>query len=338
MKIQVNVLSRDEQENIYLAALKILEKVGFKVKSSSLLSKLHKKDVPCTISNDIVYISSQMVADALASAPKKWLLTNLLGNPLPGPEDYPYFIGRLLLNQVLDYGHEEPRSPLKQDLINMIKLTGFLPKCHIVYKVDSPCSDVPPELTYLETISTVYANTIKHVLANPINLASARYYVEIGEVVTGKSIRGQTWLLSGVAATSPLTIDRESGDILLFLLEKGAPINCFSMPISGASAPVTLAGTVAQQTAEVLALITIAQVLVPGTPVVYGGMSTVMNLKTGNYAMATPAVFLMSNATISMAKYFGLPTFNPANYSDSLIPDIQCGVEKGISSLMGMAG
>lgn len=338
MKVQFNTISRDEQEMIHLAALNILERVGFRVKNSSLLRRLRQKGVQPVESNDIVYFSRQMVADAVTATPKQWIRTDLLENPLPDPVGQPYFIGRVLLNQVLDYGQNEPRSPRKQDIINMIKLVGFLPKCFIVYKVDCPCSDVPSELTYLETISTVYMNTSKHILANPINLTSARYYVEMGEAATGKSIRGQTWLSSGVAATSPLTIDRDSGDILLFLLDKGAPVNCFSMPISGVSAPVTLAGTIVQHTAEVLALITMAQMIVPGTPVGYSGMSTVMDLKKGNYAMSTPVVFLLANATITMAKYFGLPTFNPANYSDSLVSDIQCGFEKGMSSLIGMAG
>ncbi len=337
MRVRFSVLSQDDRQMIDRTALIILEKVGVQVRSSSLFRLLRKAGLPSDEASQTVCFPPQTVNDALAAAPKHWMQTDQMGKPLPSPADQPFFIARVLLNRVLDFGHREPRLPKKQDIINLIRLSDSLPRSHIVLKVDCPCSDVAEVLTYLETIAAVYKNTNKHILANPINAQAARYYVELGEAATGESIAGQTWLLCGIAVTSPLTIDRDTGDSLVFLLERGAPINCFAMPIAGASGPVTLAGTVAQHTAEVLALVTAVQLLNPGTPVGYGGMSTTLNLKTGNLSMAAPAVNVLTNATTTMATHYGLPAYNAANYTDASVPDVQCGVEKAISAMVGMA-
>jgi trimethylamine--corrinoid protein Co-methyltransferase len=337
MRVRFSVLSQDDRQMIDRAALVILEKVGVQVRSSSLFRLLRKAGLPSDEASQTVCFPSQTVNDALAAVPKQWTQTDQMGKPLPSPADQPFFIARVLLNWVLDFGHREPRLPKKQDIVNLIRLSDSLPKSHIVFKVDCPCSDVAEELTYLETIAAVYKNTHKHILANPINLEATRYYVDLGEAATGESIAGQTWLLCGIAVTSPLTIDRDTGDSLVFLLERGAPINCFAMPIAGASGPVTLAGTVAQHTAEVLALVTAIQILNPGTPVGYGGMSTTLNLKTGNLSMAAPAVNLLTNAITTMATHYGLPAYNAANYTDAFVPDVQCGVEKAMSAIAGMA-
>ena len=337
MRVRFSVLSQDDRQMINRTALVILEKVGVQVKSSSLFRLLRKAGLPSDEASQTVCFPSQTVNDALAAAPKHWTQTDQMGKPLPSPADQPFFIARVLLNRVLDFGQREPRLPKKQDIINLIRLSDSLPKSHIVYKVDCPCSDVAEEFTYLETIATVYRNTNKHIVANPINEQAARYYVELGEAATGKPIHGQTWLLCGIAVTSPLTIDKDTGDSLVFLLERGAPINCFGMPITGASGPVTLAGTVAQHTAEVLALVTAVQLHSPGTPVGYGGMSTTLNLRTGNLSMAAPAVNLLTNAITTMATHYGLPAYNAANYTDAFVPDVQCGVEKAMSAIAGMA-
>ena len=337
MRVRFSVLSQDDRQMINRTALVILEKVGVQVKSSSLFRLLRKSGLPSDEASQTVCFPSQTVNDALAAAPKNWTQTDQLGKALPSPADQPYFIARVLLPWVLDFGQREPRLPKKQDMINLIRLSDSLPKSRIVFKVDCPCADVAEEFTYLETIATVYRNTNKHIVANPINEQAARYYVELGEAATGKPIRGQMRLLCGIAVTSPLTIDKDTGDSLVFLLERGAPINCFGMPIAGASGPVTLAGTVAQHTAEVLALVTAVQILNPGTPVGYGGASPTLNLKTGNLSMAAPAVNVLTNATTTMATHYGLPAYNAANYTDASVPDVQCGVEKAISAMVGMA-
>jgi trimethylamine--corrinoid protein Co-methyltransferase len=337
MQARFNVLSSDEQQRIHQAALAILAKVGLRINSLSLFNLLQRAGLPSDTARHTVCFPRSVVTDALNAAPKHWIRRDQNGYPLPPPSEQPYFVARVLLNQVLDFGAQKPRPPQTQDIVNLIRLAGSLPKSHIVYKVDCPCNDLPEDLNYLETIATVYKNTSKHILANPIGLDSTRYYVELAEVVTEKPIREQACLLCGIAVTSPLTLDKDSAESLLFLLQKGAPVNCFGMPIAGASAPLTLAGTLAQHTAEVLALVSITQLIARGTPVAYGGMSTTLNLRTGNLSMAAPAVDVLTNAATTMARFYGLPAYNAANYTDASGPDVQCGVEKAISAMVGMA-
>jgi trimethylamine--corrinoid protein Co-methyltransferase len=337
MRLQFSALSEAEQETIHEAALTILNKIGLRIKSAHLLGRLARRGVPQDATTGTVYLPPSVAAEALAVAPRTWQRADQDGSPLPDPTDQPFFIARVLLNQVLDYASSTPRPPRTRDIVNLIRLAEGLPQSRIVYKVDCPCADVPEPYTYLETIATLYRHTRKHILANPINLEATRYYVELGEAATGRPISQQPWLLCGIAVTSPLTLDQDSAESLLFLTDRRAPVNCFGMPISGASAPLTLAGMLVQHTAEVLGLISIVQLLAPGTPVGYGGMCTAMDLRTGNLSMAAPAVSLLANATVSMARHSGFPAYSPANYTDACVQDVQCGVEKAISSLLGMA-
>ena len=337
MRTQLHVLARGEQESTHQTALTLLERVGIQVKNPALYQLLRQAGAACDEAGQIVRFPPQMVVEALAETPRQWDLMDQVGNRFPLPTEQPYFVARVLLTQVLDYGQNEPRAPRKEDISNLCRLADALPEAHIVYKLDCPVTDVPKELAYLETIATVYKNSSKAVLANPINPEATRYWVELGEAATGVPIREQPLVICGMPATSPLTIDAQTGDSLIYLAKKQAPINCMTMPIAGASSPLTLAGTVAQHTAEVLAMIVAAQIINPGTPISYAGMACALNMKTGTITMASSALVLFSSALTEMAKFYGLPAMTSAHYTDTFLADVQCGVEKALPCLAGMA-
>jgi trimethylamine--corrinoid protein Co-methyltransferase len=337
MQIRFSALNPNEQQAIHLTALSILERVGIRVHNDTLYRILKRAGARAGQSDPWLRLPQQMVAEALDAAPQEWDLMDQTGNHLPLPAPEPRFVARLLLPGVLDYDQPQPRLPRTQDIVNLCRLANALPQASIVYKTDCACSDVPEEFTYLETIAIVYKNTTKHCLANPINPDSTRYWVELGEAATGKPIGEQPVVLCGIPATSPLQIDKDSGESLIYLTKKRAPVNCMTMPIAGLSAPMTLAGTLAQHTAEALALITAVQVINPGTPVCFAGAPCTANMKTGNIVMASPAHPLFNNALTTMARYYGLPSYASATYTDAVTPSIQCGAEKALAALSGMA-
>jgi trimethylamine--corrinoid protein Co-methyltransferase len=102
--------------------------------------------------------------------------------------------------------------------------------------------------------------------------------------------------------------------------------------ISGVSAPATLAGLLVQQNAEVLAGIVVSQLVNPGTPVLYGTASTVLDMRTGGAALGGPEVGLLNLATAQLARYYHLPSRGTGGNTDSKVADIQAGLE----SMMGV--
>ena len=337
MRIRFSTLNLDEQEAIHHAALQVLERVGVRVHNLQLLGILNQADASIGSSNETVCFPQQMVSEALTAAPKRWDLMDQLGNRLPLPAPEPRFVARLLLPQILDHGERQPRPPSTQDIVDHCRLANALPEAHIVYKTDCACIDVPDELTYLTTIATVFKNTTKHCLANPINPDATRYWVEMSEAASGRAIDEHPGVLCGIPVTSPLQIDSDSAESLIYLANKGAPVNCMTMPNAGLSAPLTLAGSLVQHTAETLALITAVQLINPGTPVCFGGTPCITNMKTGNIIMGSPALPLFSNALATMARYYGLSGYTVATYTDAVVPEVQCGIEKAFAALSGMA-
>jgi len=104
---------------------------------------------------------------------------------------------------------------------------------------------------------------------------------------------------------------------------------------AGATGPATLAGTLAQENAETLAGIVITQVLHPGTPVMYGGIPHIMDMRTSLISFASPEQGLMALAMAQMARWYGLPAYVNAGLADSNVVDVQAGLEKGMNFMLG---
>jgi trimethylamine--corrinoid protein Co-methyltransferase len=104
---------------------------------------------------------------------------------------------------------------------------------------------------------------------------------------------------------------------------------------AGATGPVTLAGTLAQENAENLAAIVITQVLRPGTPVLYGGIPHIMDMRTATISFGSPEQGLMAVAMAQIAKSYGLPVYINTGLADSKLVDAQSAFEKGLTFLLG---
>jgi trimethylamine--corrinoid protein Co-methyltransferase len=107
----------------------------------------------------------------------------------------------------------------------------------------------------------------------------------------------------------------------------------------GATAPGTVAGTIVQQNAEILAGICVVQLIKPGVPICYGGIPHAMDMSTTSMIAAGPEQSLMTVAMTQMGKRYGLPVYVDVGISDSKIQDAQAGLEAGITLACGaMAG
>jgi trimethylamine--corrinoid protein Co-methyltransferase len=133
---------------------------------------------------------------------------------------------------------------------------------------------------------------------------------------------------------SPLTIDSNTLNILNLCCSKSIPVTCAPAPISGATAPATLAGTLCQMHAEALAGVAFCQVFSPGARVLYGAVPTTMDLRHMEYTMGSVEMALMNAAAVQLAKLYDLPIYASGGVTEAKRPDIQSGCEKSFSNLM----
>jgi trimethylamine--corrinoid protein Co-methyltransferase len=150
------------------------------------------------------------------------------------------------------------------------------------------------------------------------------------------ALRARPLLSSFQVSLSPLTFDGDALEAALVYAEAGVPAGFVVMAIGCATAPATPAGVLAQSNAEVLAGMTIVELLVPGAPTFYGACSTTMDLRTGLTTCGGPEDLLYQAAFAQLARHYRVPssvgTFAPGAKS----PDWQAGLENGLSGLASL--
>ncbi len=167
---------------------------------------------------------------------------------------------------------------------------------------------------------------------------TAKYILEIFKAVSGgtKELQDKPLIHALVDPVSPLQFNQEGSDILMLFADVGLPVAFGSMAIAMLSGPVTLAGTVALQNAEILAGITISQILRPGLPILYVGIPHVSDPRNVNICFGSPEQGIMAVMITELTKKYGFPTAINVGLTDSNVPDGQAGVEKSATLLLGM--
>jgi trimethylamine--corrinoid protein Co-methyltransferase len=137
-------------------------------------------------------------------------------------------------------------------------------------------------------------------------------------------------LMTVVNTNSPLRLDGPMSDGLIAMAEAGQPVIATPFTLAGAMAPSTLAGALAQQHAEALFVVALAQLVRPGTPMVYGGFTSNVDMRTGSPAFGTPEYVQAQLATGQLARRVGLP-WRTSNVTGSPVVDAQAAYESEMS-------
>jgi trimethylamine--corrinoid protein Co-methyltransferase len=136
-----------------------------------------------------------------------------------------------------------------------------------------------------------------------------------------------------VLTLPPLGIDEESLEALVELSRWKIPAMVSSGPILGVTSPVTIAGTVTQAHAEILACLVVSQLVNPGSPFVYTSFARSMDMRTGSVSMASPEFALLKIAMAHMGRFLDLPIRMPGMLRDAKLLDAQAGFETGMVSV-----
>ena len=132
-----------------------------------------------------------------------------------------------------------------------------------------------------------------------------------------------SWMLS------PLKLNREVTAILIEVARHGLPVVLSSVAILGLTSPVTMAGNLALTHAEQLSGLVLTQLIHPGTPVVYGGCPGVVDMRKVIFSPGSIERQILNAAISQMAQHINVPNYNIGGITDSKLPDIQAGYEKG---------
>jgi trimethylamine--corrinoid protein Co-methyltransferase len=338
--IQLTVLTEDERQSIHEATLDILETVGIGVHDAGLRALMQNRGAKVDDTTDQVRLSPELVVDSLSTAPHSFHLVNRRGETLPIPAEETYICSRVLLPKTLDYGTEQPRDPVTDDIIKACQIANALDDVDMVLRTDTPVSDIdaPDAINGLLSIQTALTYTDKHFLIIPINHEAMKDWVALGEAATESGDLSKEPIMTlEVSTTTPLQLDRESCRILRLGAGKGMPVMAMPMPAGGGTAPVTTAGEIVLNNAEALFVIVATQMVNPGCPSFYGGIPCTLDLRTGITSLSSPEFAPLTSGTLEMGRFYGLPLLSASKYTDSVTFDQQCGAEKIMSSFASLA-
>jgi trimethylamine--corrinoid protein Co-methyltransferase len=152
----------------------------------------------------------------------------------------------------------------------------------------------------------------------------------IARGITKEQLKREPSLFSIVNSNSPLRLDGPMLQGLMEMARHGQPVVLTPFTLSGAMAPVTIAGALAQQNAEALAGITMIQLVAPGVPAMYGGFTSNVDMKSGAPAFGTPEYTRAAMAGGQLARRYGFP-YRSSNACAANAVDAQAAYESEMS-------
>jgi trimethylamine--corrinoid protein Co-methyltransferase len=318
-------MGRAECEQIHMATLEILERVGVDVHDENARDLLVKAGAEADGLR--VRIPEYMVERALALTPKRMTLYNRNGQVAIRAWGYnTYYGGGSDCLNILDHRSGQRRRAVLKDVQEAAILMDALPELEFVMSAFLP-EDVDQRIYDRYQMEVMLNHTTKPIIFVTPDHEGCVAAVEMCEIVAGgtEAFRRRPFATCYINVTSGLMANQEALQKCMFLAGKGLPLLYIPLNAGGVNSPHTTAGCMASMNAGTLLGIVLAQLVREGTPVAVPGWNGgPYNLKTmvGNYVLADE-----QGVPTEMGKYYDLPVFGLGGSTDAKVLDQQCGME-----------
>ncbi len=337
---KMKILHEDQIREIHSAACEILEKTGMKIKNDKAKELLASHGAFVS-DNDRVRIPSYLVEEAILKAPKRVVLCDRNGNRKMFLEKNNVYFGCNPDNpEYYDPYSGERRKFTSSDGADLATVIDYTDNIDFVLNACFS-SDVPEEVADRVIIRQMMLNMRKPIGFSCTDADSLLDIIDMAAIVAGghEELKANPYIFHIQEPISPLMHDDNSLKEVMICAEKGVPIVYYPMTMGGATAPATPAGLLAQTHAESLTGLVIHQLTNAGSPFVYGGVASIMDMKSTRFSYGAPELSLQCAALTDIAHYFELPMWGTAGCIDSKTVDSQAAAEIMMSCLMaGLSG
>ncbi len=338
----VEVLTAEQVEQIHDASLRVLEEIGVDFLLPEACDILRRAGAQVEDGGERVRFDRGLVLESIAHAPRRFTLH--ARNPQRNLEvggNHLNFCAIASAPNVSDL--ERGRRPGNyEDYCNLVRLGQALNIIHLFGGYPVEPVDLPPETRHLDCVRTFVDLTDKVTYAYALGRHRILDGIEMVRIARGISrdqLLREPSLFTIVNSSSPLRIDGPMLEGLIEMARHNQVVVLTPFTLSGAMAPATLAGALVQQNAEALAGIAFTQIVNPGAPVVYGGFTSNVDMKTGSPAFGTPEYTRAALAGGQLARRYNLP-YRSSNANASNVVDAQAAYEAEMSlwgAVMGHA-
>jgi len=328
-----NQQSKNIAELVHQKSMEILTEVGFCVPEKSLLSRLAKVGFIVNKETKMVQITQELLNTSLKTLPKDVKLFDQTGSEELDFNNGSKFMGAGTPVNVLDLENGKRRNATHQDVCNLITIQDALSNVDIVRPtVTATDLGEPSDLVEIAELTRRTKKPIIHRTLSPERVEAA---VELLTTVRGgeDALRSHPNFATLYCPISPGYYTEENILCMLKWAEFGVPITLLSMAMGGASAPVTLLGELVVINSDILAWIVLLQILFPGLKLLYGSVSSVLDMRTGILPLGAPERGMLNSGAAIMGHYYGIPSMCGGLSSDAKELDVQAGYEKAVTAV-----
>jgi trimethylamine--corrinoid protein Co-methyltransferase len=340
MRPGLNILEPELIGRIVDEAKRVLAEHGFEIRGPEMRRRLIAAGLPQREDGRILF-PRETVDEAIRCAPSSFQLFDRGGEPRADiGEDRVHFIPGSSGLKVLDHRTGEARQAMSLDFAEYIRLGDGL--ANIPYLATAfSTADIEPQVSDAWRLYLCLTNSTKPVVSGAFTEHGVPRMAEMMQLFRdgADDLRARPMSIFTITATGNFRYSEDSCQNLIDCVEAGIPVEIVPVTLMGLIAPVTLIGATVFHTIDVLAGITMAQVIRSGAPVLFGGAPATFHMKIASSPMAAIEALQLDVAYVAVAKSLGLPTQSYMALSDAKTLDAQAGAETfGSALLAALAG
>jgi trimethylamine--corrinoid protein Co-methyltransferase len=329
-------LSEESVQKVHETAMRLIEEVGFQVNSETALTLFERAGAQVDRERRLVRLPRDKTIELINMAPSEVRLCGqedrhdiLLG----GSRVYAGTGGTALNIYEPDTGQR--RLATLEDIRRIASLVDHLDNIHLLMLSTYP-NELPVEQVDVNRFFAGLDNSTKHIMGGIYTAEGVKQVVRMAEILAGsvEALRERPIISMIACSMSPMKLDAHYGDLVVVIAESGIPLVCPAEPLCGATSPVTLAGNLVIQTVDSLMGVMLAQIVNPGTPVIFGSVATSTDLSNLGYLAGSIEMGLINAAGAQMAQFYNLPFYATGGMTDSKMIDAQSGYESALTSLL----
>jgi trimethylamine--corrinoid protein Co-methyltransferase len=341
MRPIISILESELIPKILAEAKRILAEIGLEVMNTTLRTRLLDYGFKQDPASKRLLFPPDEVDRALASTPRSFRLYNRQGEPHTElGEDRVHFVPGSSGVRVLDHRTGQTRSALTADFVDYVRLADGL--SHIAYLATAfSTHDIEPKVSDAWRLYLCLIHSLKPVVSGAFTAHGTPRMAQMMQLFRSDKadLIARPMSIFTITPTGMFRYSEDSCQNLIDCVEWGIPVEIVPVTLMGLIAPVTPIGATVMHVADVLAGITMAQILKSGTPVLFGGAPATFHMKTTASPMAAIEALRLDLAYVAVAKSLGLPTQAYMALSDSKFVDAQGGAEAfGSALLAALAG
>ncbi len=335
MQPKLDLLTPDLIARILDEAFQLMQEPGIKVQSAKARELLVAAGA--STQGEVVRIPEKVIRKALDSTVAEFHLYDRNGRPAV------HYCGNTVHFDpgssgvhILDPETLEHKTSYTFDLIRVVKVAEMLPE-YAAQSTAIVCNEIPKAISDLYRLYIVLLYSQKPIVTGSFSVRTLPAMFDMLAVFAGgrQALAEKPQAIFDVCPSPPLIWSEFGADNLVELARARIPAQLISMPLAGATAPVTLLGSVVQHAAESLSGIAIHQLAGPGAPIVWGGAPAIFDMRHGTTPMGAIETAMIDAAYAQLGKTLNLPTHTYLGASDAKVVDAQAGLESGMSMLVG---